>query len=520
MKPTMFFLINSIDVERGGLTRASLKQASFFANLGYDTHMLTFNFNPKYPYIHQKLLDLNRSNKNVKIHNMYEDLEGVNEPRESNSPFKKASLTELTEGLPHAKRKGHCAYRVYKNGMYLKYIALHDDTETLSFIDYFNENRHRIKRKTFDLWGNLKRITFMDLKLNKPRQMIYYNNEGKAFLAQWINPKDNTMQRIILFNEDGSINREFVNDNLSHKVHWLARVINRINAKKYVVISDTRSTDEVLLNLNHQKVAKIWRLHSGHLDNPYTLDANIAPHVSIGMKNIDNFDAAVVLTEEQKRDINTRFGNKPNIKVIPHFHEVQESISLNSITKDRNLAVVVSRLSTLKRINHIIKGFKIVTQKLPYVRLEITGIGDQKASLEALIKKLNLEKNVSLKGYNYNPDEVYREGLFSILTSKQEGFALSVLESMVNQTPVISYDIRYGPNDMIVNNENGFIVENENIEALASKMIYLFENPDIAIEMGKKAHNYVQNHFSIKTYQKKWLNVIDFAITNKFTSVE
>lgn len=54
MKPTMLFLINSIDIERGGLTRASLKQASFFAEMGYETKMITFNFNPNYPKIDRK----------------------------------------------------------------------------------------------------------------------------------------------------------------------------------------------------------------------------------------------------------------------------------------------------------------------------------------------------------------------------------------------------------------------------------------------------------------------------------
>src|SRR5699024_9265274 len=185
MKPTIFFLINSIDLIRGGLTRASLKQASFFAELGYETYMLTFNFNPRYPIIRQKLLEMNKIHfdefcsfqkllemnkihQNVIIRNMYEELEGYEKPITCKTPTKKASHTELSEGLTMEKRPDHNAYRVFKNGLYIKYISLNNDG-SLQFIDYFDENRYRTKRETYDPWGNLKKIAYMDLPLNKPR---------------------------------------------------------------------------------------------------------------------------------------------------------------------------------------------------------------------------------------------------------------------------------------------------------------------------------------------------------------
>lgn len=523
MRPTMFFLMNSIDINRGGLTKASLKQASFFAEMGYETHMLTFNFNPRYPIIRKELFDTNRVHKDVTIWNMYEELDGYNEPLSKNIPFKKASLTELSEGLTIDKRHGHNAYRIFNNGVYLKYIAFHNNLEALHFIDYFNENRYRTKREIFDLWGNLKCVIFMDLPLNKPRQIIYYNNKGKVFLTKWNNPHNEKVQRIILFNEDSSIRNTFVNDNVSHKVNWLTEVINEVNSERSVVVSDTRSTDEVLIKFNHPRAAKIWRLHSGHVGNPYNTDSDIADAVKIGIDNIDSFDAAIFLTEQQKKDVITRFGEKSNLYVVPHFHEAPKEPLLSKVKsvinkpkRDNKLGIVVSRLSTLKRIDHIIRAFEIVINEISDARLEIYGIGDQIANLEQLIKELKLEKNVFLKGYAQSPDDIYQKGIFSVLASKQEGFALSVIESMYNNTPVISYDIRYGPNDMIVNEENGFIVENGNIRELANKMIYLFKNPERAAKMGHEAHNYIEKHFNKNVYKEKWLNVVNEAISNKF----
>lgn len=514
----MLFLMNSIDLIRGGLTRASLKQASFFAELGFDTQMLTFNYNPRYPLIRKKLIEMNKVHKNVVIRNMYEELEGYNEPLLLDSPIKKASLKELTQGLPYDKRKDHNAYRVYDNGLYIKYIALHGDG-SLNFIDYFNENRYRTKREEYDLLGNIKKIAYMDLPLNKPRQIVYYNKKGNAFFTQWNNPKSENVQRILLFNKDGSISKTYVNDNVTHKVDWLTSVINNVENDKSVIVSDTRSTDETLINFNHPKAAKVWRLHSNHLNSPYQLDSDVAPKVKQAYNNIDTFDAAIFLTEHQKSDVVSRIGNRENIHVIPHFHEEPKS-SLKSLlkrsTRDPKLAVVISRLSSLKRINHIIKAFEIVVKEVPDARLEIWGTGDQDSVLKQLITDLNLENNVFLKGYTHTPDEIYQKGIFSVLTSKSEGFALSVLESMYNKTPVISYNVRYGPSDMIVNNDNGYLVENENIDELASKMVYLFENSNVAKEMGEGAKKYIEKHFNKKVYKEKWLNVVDLAMKNKF----
>lgn len=503
---------------RGGLTRASLKQASFFAELGYDTQMLTFNYNPRYPLIRKKLVEMSKVHKDVLIRNMYEELEGYNKPSLFEGTIKKVSLKELTQGLPFDKRKDHNAYRVYDNGLYIKYIALHDDG-TLNFIDYFNENRYRTKREEYDLLGNIKKISYMDLSLNEPRQIIYYNNKGRAFFTQWNNPKSEDVQRILLFNKDGSISKTYMNDNVTHKVDWLTTVINNVENDKSIIVSDTRSTDETLIKFNHPKAAKIWRLHSNHFNGPYQLDSGVAPKVRQAYNNIDTFDAAVFLTEHQRSDVVSRIGNKVNIHVIPHFHEKPKE-SLKSIIKgtsrDPKLAVVISRLSTLKRIDHVIKAFEIVVKKIPDVGLEVWGTGDQESALKQLITDLNLENNVFLKGYTHTPDEIYQKGVFSVLTSKSEGFALSVLESMYNKTPVISYNVRYGPSDMIVNNDNGYLVDNGDIDELGSKMIYLFENTKEAKKMGERAKEYIQKHFDKKVYKEKWLDVVDSAIKNKF----
>ena len=47
----------------------------------------------------------------------------------------------------------------------------------------------------------------------------------------------------------------------------------------------------------------------------------------------------------------------------------------------------------------------------------------------------------------------------SLLTSRYEDFGLSIMESINYGCPVISYNVRYGPSELITNHENGILVK-------------------------------------------------------------
>ncbi|WP_163526904.1 glycosyltransferase [Halobacillus ihumii] len=515
----IYFLMNSIDVVKGGLTRASLKQASTFAEMGYDVHMLTFNYNLNYPKIRKKLLDLGKINPAVKIRNIYEDMEEMSEnERLTPASPKEASLSNLADGGNLDKRDGYNAFRVYKNGLYVKYIALNED-DSLKFIDYFNENRYRTKRVEYDLIGNIRRILYMDYENNKPRQTIHFNKGGTAYLSIWTT-SSGKIQRINIFQNNGEIEKVYTGaaGDISFKQSWLQRCIS--GKRHPIIVTDTRSTDELLATFQNKDAIKIWRLHSSHLDKPFSVDAPITKKVKTGVKYLTNFDGVLLLTNQQRVDLIERFGNNSLFYVVPHFHEQKKKKSLlNSLpyrkNQDEKKAVIISRLSTLKRIDHAIYAFKEVVNDVPDAKLEIWGKGDEESNLTKLINELGLQDSIEIKGYTHEPDKIYKSALFSVLTSKSEGFALSVLESMVNKTPVISYNIRYGPNELISNNETGFLVENGSTSELSRKMIELFKNPEAARRTGENAADFIDQNYSKELYKKKWIESLNDIINKK-----
>jgi poly(glycerol-phosphate) alpha-glucosyltransferase len=85
-----------------------------------------------------------------------------------------------------------------------------------------------------------------------------------------------------------------------------------------------------------------------------------------------------------------------------------------------------------------------------------------------LIRRRNAP--VKLRGYSTSAADEFSRASFSLLTSSAEAFANVLIESMGRGCIPISYDIPYGPSDIITHGVDGFLVPNGDIQALAAQI--------------------------------------------------
>ncbi|WP_064966095.1 GT4 family glycosyltransferase PelF [Tenacibaculum ovolyticum] len=181
--------------------------------------------------------------------------------------------------------------------------------------------------------------------------------------------------------------------------------------------------------------------------------------------------------------------------------------------------VAIARIFSLKDILTMIRTCAYVKKTIPNVQFLV--YGDKNADLEytqecnELIKELKLTKNFILAGHHGAPHKAFLEGDISILTSISEGFPYTVIESMSCGIPVVATDV--GGVSEAITESTGFICEPKKFEELGNKVIYLLQNEDIRLEMGRNARKRVLENFTIDKIIKSYENLYENLMVKEKT---
>lgn len=506
MKRTIFMTAWDMDVEKGGVNKVMLHRSALFSNKDYRSVLLTMDFKMNYQEIASELRATGQLNKDVDIINVYDYYRQKFSSKEVSNEQKERYEQNVKkyEG-DYWVQDGDYFARYFMNGTYIKYKQW-DDDGILKFIDYFDENRVRNRREEFHKDGFKIRETLYHPANNKKNQERFFTPDGFCFLTMWFNYETGKQQRIYLFDPSHKKVEDFANRK-EFQTYWLEELC-RTEVVKPVVIVDGAATAERVIEMDDDLAFKIYMLHSNHFEEPYTIGSSYREAVQPILDIIPKGYPVVVLTEQQQQDLHKEIGNRGNISVIPNSVE----LPVAKVEKDPLLVSLVARYTKDKRIDQAIEAFLEVARDVPGAKLEIYGAGNEEAELKKLIKKLKVHHSVKLKGYTNRTDEVFAKSAVSLVTSKAEGFSLVMLESFANHTPVVSYEINYGPAQIIKDGETGYLVPDGDIEALADRIKKVLDNPAEAKLMGDNAFNLIKESYTPEIYYNKWRNLIEQTI--------
>ena len=442
----------------GGHTVSTLQRAKLLSTSGLPVTLVTVDLHPNYQPFSDEFRRTGLATDKTKIRNFLEEV------RKSPEILRKAAKPTVEATTP-SKQVVADEVELDEQGVAWRRVSRHLDGAT-AYTDFFDNN------------GSLLfRLPFID-QVDWWRASIVIDVFEDA-------DNDKSTTRIGGLAGFGALYRA-----------WWNVIVSQTREPKptapVVAIAEARQVGELFLG--YPGVYLVHTVHSSHTLAPHNWDSPMDKIWSEWLSGAHKYDAVVWLSKQQSLDVQKRLG-KTELRsfVIPNPPTVpadSESI-LNSIisgTHSRPLrAIMITRLVSVKRVDHAIRAWQQVVQSLPEARLDIYGDGPEKNQLQQLIHSLGLEDKVTLHGYLADAREQARTAICHILTSSYEGQALAIAEAMALGCPSISYEISYGPPEMISDGLSGLLVPSGDIDSLASAIIRVLGDQKLASKLSAEA---------------------------------
>ena len=355
---------------------------------------------------------------------------------------------------------------------------------------------------------------------------------------------------------------------LTEKVNYLANLegynlfvftTDQDNRPLYFKLDDRVTVNHSNLNFNqyfsssfftkYRGIQKLLRLYQQQLES-YIEENNIDIIVSLGGKELEflykiKTTSAKICELHFSIDIRKQFilsrGSNPVYKLIGNYRrwqmiqqtkkldqlivltkqdEEKLKISHQNVTQIYNFAPLAPAEKAPLDQKKIIavgkldpqKGFDLLIEACRFIKnwdgwiLEIYGQGPDEEQLRSKISFYELEKHIFLKGVTRKVEEVYHSASFYVLSSRFEGFPMVLLEAISFGLPIVSFDCATGPNEVIVNDDCGLLVEEGNTKKLGEAMQRMICSHEEREGKSERAFQ-KSKHFSKAEIMKQWLEL-------------
>jgi len=172
----------------------------------------------------------------------------------------------------------------------------------------------------------------------------------------------------------------------------------------------------------------------------------------------------------------------------------QDIIEKYKMPTDVPIVTYLGRLDAEKHIWILIRAFnKILAKKKAH--LLIVGSGTDDANLKALVKELGLKDKVTFAGRVSDDDivKLHKVGTVFCMPSPAELQSIAMLEAMASGQPVVAVDAG-ALKELCQNKRNGFLCEQDDIDAIADDLLKIISDPKLRESMSKESLRIAKTH--------------------------
>lgn len=219
------------------------------------------------------------------------------------------------------------------------------------------------------------------------------------------------------------------------------------------------------------------------------------------LRVVSKFDRFVVLTNEDKE----YWGDLDNMLVIPNARsfELEHPAELNEKT-----VIAVGRYCYQKALDKLIDAWSIVCKAVDDWKLHLVGDGEGREQLMTQIEELGLTDKVVLGRAETDMKSVYYNASILALSSRYEGLPMVLLEAQAAGVPVVSFECKCGPKDVLTDGVDGVLVREGDVDGLAKEILRLINDSRLRKQMGTAAYKNSER-FSEEKVMMQWVELFE-----------
>lgn len=199
---------------------------------------------------------------------------------------------------------------------------------------------------------------------------------------------------------------------------------------------------------------------------------------------VKKFSYLIALTKEDQGYYKKVLSAK---NVVQIYNPKNPGILKHHYISDAKKIISCGRLVSQKGFDILIDVAQEVFRKVDDWQWDIYGDGPEKETLRKKIEEYGLNGKVNLKGLHSDILSIYNNYSFYVFTSRSEGCPMTMIEAQSAGLPMVSFDFKCGPKDLITHGENGFIIENGNVKKMADSILNLINDSKLREKFARNA---------------------------------
>lgn len=212
--------------------------------------------------------------------------------------------------------------------------------------------------------------------------------------------------------------------------------------------------------------------------------------------------AGIICQTQVSKSIMEKLTRNNNITVIPN--PIKRFTERETTFKRENIVLNIGRMIESKKQDKLIEIFSKINSNW---KLVFIGDGKEKKRYDKLVNNLDLRERVEFISATTDIEKYLKKAKIFAFTSISEGFPNTLAEAMLYPVATISYDCIAGPSELIINGENGYLVDIDDDENYKKYLSLLLNNSEIRDKFEKNAI-LLRNKYNIQNIGQQYYDFI------------